>query len=463
VIAPDQRETPARTPIQTAGANFWRELPQPVIGLAPMDGVTDAAFRSIVVRQGAPDVTLTEFTNVGDICHGRHTLLSFLYGEGERPVVAQLYGKDPDLFYQAAHVVCELGFDGLDINMGCPSKNVASSGSGAGLIRTPDLAGEIIRATRQGVLDWANGQTLRGSGLKAARVELIASMNARQKRVAPPRRVIPVSVKTRLGYDCVIVERWISRLLDERPVVISLHGRTLEQMYRGAADWNAIAHAVQLARGTGTLVFGNGDVQTMQDVVTRVRNTGVHGVLIGRGALGTPWFFRTKELARAQANHTRLGLSHPPNPELAETSSLPLAPARPELAETSSLSIAPAHPELAETSSVPEVVLFSRAGGSQEGMPAPLDPTLSLEERFRIMIEHAREFESIFGAEYFPRMRKHLGWYCKGFSHAASLRASMVRASSSRDVEGLLAVHRAHADSPGTAAILPVTAAAPCA
>jgi len=372
-----------------------------------MDGVTDAAFRRIVVRHGAPDVTLTEFTNVGDICHGRHNLFSFLYGEGERPVVAQLYGKDPDLFYQAAHVVCELGFDGLDINMGCPSKNVASSGSGAGLIRTPDLAGEIIRATRQGVLDWAYGQTLRGSGLKAARVELIASMNARWKRAAMPRRVIPVSVKTRLGYDCVIVERWISRLLDERPVVISLHGRTLEQMYRGAADWSAIAHAVQLARGTETLVFGNGDVQTMQDVVTRVRNTGVHGILIGRGTLGTPWFFRTKELARAQSQH---------------------------------------------------------AVGSQDGMPGPLDTIFTLEERFRIMIEHAREFEAIFGADCFPRMRKHLGWYCKGFPHAASLRASMVRASSSADVERLLAAHRAHADSPGMAAAeLPVTAAAPCA
>jgi len=408
MTAPDQED---RSPRATAGAveeSFWSKLPQPVIGLAPMDGVTDAAFRRIVVRYGAPDVTLTEFTNVGDICQGRHTLASLLYGEGERPVVAQLYGKDPALFYQAAHVVCELGFDGLDINMGCPSKNVASSGSGAALIRTPDLACEIIRAARQGVLDWANGQTLRGSGLKAARVELIASMNAVRNRLPARRCVIPVSVKTRLGYDSVIVERWISRLLEERPVVVSLHGRTLEQMYRGSADWTAIAQAVRLARGTGTLVFGNGDVQTLQDVVTRVRDTGVHGVLIGRGTLGMPWFFRTKELARAQAS-----LGHRED--------------------------------------------------APDGLETALDVDVSLDERFRIMIEHAREFEAIFGGEWFPRMRKHLGWYCKGFPHAASLRASMVRASSSRDVEDRLVRHRAHAGSPDVTSLAPpLTSALPC-
>ena len=403
MTAPDQHGRPADMGGGTGAKNFWLRLPRPVIGLAPMDGVTDAAFRRIVVRHGAPDVTVTEFTNVGDICHGRHHLASLLYGEEERPAVAQLYGKDPALFYQAAHVVCELGFDGLDINMGCPSKNVASSGSGAGLIRTPDLAGEIIRAARQGVLDWANGQTLRGSGLKAARVELIAAMNAAWNRPPASRRVIPVSVKTRLGYDSVIVERWISRLLEERPVVIALHGRTLEQMYRGSADWSAIAQAVRLARGTDTLVFGNGDVHTMQDVVTRVRDTGVHGVLIGRGTLGTPWFFRTKERARAEAVHAcQTPCSH--------------------------------------------------SNDALDGMAFGLDISVSLDERFRSMVEHAREFEAIFGGESFPRMRKHLGWYCKGFPHAAALRASMVRASSSRDVEDLVARHWAHADPPGIVA-----------
>ncbi len=126
-----------------------------------MDGVTDAGFRSIVAQQGKPDVTFTEFTHVQDVCRGPAIRLeTLIYSEYERPMVAQLYGKDPDLFYQAAHAVCELGFDGLDINMGCPSKSVASSGSGAGLIRTPDLAHAIVRAARQGIEDWAGGQRL---------------------------------------------------------------------------------------------------------------------------------------------------------------------------------------------------------------------------------------------------------------------------------------------------------------
>jgi tRNA-dihydrouridine synthase len=365
--------------------NFWTSLPKPIIGLAPMDGVTDAAFRLVVATQGAADVSVTEFTNVGDICRGPDRMMSsLLYAECERPVVAQLYGKDPDLFYQAAHIVCELGFDGLDINMGCPSKNVASSGSGAGLIRTPDVAHAILRAARQGVLDWSNGRTVADAGIKAARAELIHAMNTgRSGMPVVPRRELPVSVKTRLGYDTVIVERWISRLLDARPAAITVHGRTLEQMYRGEADWSAIARAVELAKGTGTWLLGNGDLHSMQDVVRRVRETGVHGVLVGRGALGSPWLFQTKETARAAAAQ-----------------------------------------------------MFESERGREplSSLSIKKDPA----DRFRVMMEHARHFEAIFGQTQFPRMRKHLGWYCKGFPHAASLRASMVRASSVRDVERIL-------------------------
>jgi tRNA-dihydrouridine synthase len=365
--------------------NFWTSLPKPIIGLAPMDGVTDAAFRLVVATQGAADVSVTEFTNVGDICRGPDRMMSsLLYAECERPVVAQLYGKDPDLFYQAAHIVCELGFDGLDINMGCPSKNVASSGSGAGLIRTPDVAHAILRAARQGVLDWSNGRTVADAGIKAARAELIHAMNTgRSGMPVVPRRELPVSVKTRLGYDTVIVERWISRLLDARPAAIAVHGRTLEQMYRGEADWSAIARAVELAKGTGTWLLGNGDLHSMQDVVHRVRETGVHGVLVGRGALGSPWLFQTKETARAAAAQ-----------------------------------------------------MFESERGREplSSLSIKKDPA----DRFRVMMEHARHFEAIFGQTQFPRMRKHLGWYCKGFPHAASLRASMVRASSVRDVERIL-------------------------
>lgn len=371
---------------------FWQDLPRPVIGLAPMDGVTDAAFRLIVATQGRPDVTFTEFTSVVDVCRGPEVLLdSLIYSEAERPVVAQLYGKDPDLFYQAAHAVCELGFDGLDINMGCPSRSVASSGSGAGLIRTPDRARAVLRAARQGLLDWAAGQTPEAAGFKPARAALFRAMNGRRGGAAPARRVIPLSVKTRIGYDEVVVEDWIAHLLEERPAAISIHGRTLAQMYRGEADWSAIARAARLARGTGTLVFGNGDVQSLRDVVRRVRTSGVGGVLVGRGALGEPWFFRGKEGARALAG-------------------------RPE-----------------------------PSGDEADG---PATPPVGLDERFRVMLDHCRRFEAIAGVERFPRMRKHLGWYCKGFPHAAAMRAAMVRASSTADVERIVAEHAPVATPP---------------
>jgi tRNA-dihydrouridine synthase len=371
-------------------SNFWQSLPRPIIGLAPMDGVTDAAFRGIVAAQGPPDVTITEFTSVIDVCRGpEHRLQPLRYHERERPVVAQLYGKDPDLFYRAAMVVCALGFDGLDLNMGCPSRTVASSGSGAGLIRTPELACAIIRAARQGILDWAGGRSLADAGLKPARQEQIAAMNARRGACNPvERRIIPLSVKTRIGYDRDIVESWIGLLLEESPTAIMLHGRTLEQMYRGAADWKAIERAAGLARGTRTLVLGNGDLSSPADVVRRVDTHGVHGVLVGRGALGTPWFFKGKEAIRAAV----------------------------------------------------------KTGGAPPELPGP-----SLHERFEVMLEHARLFESCFGGDRFPHIRKHLGWYCKGFPGAAAMRGRMVQAASSRDVARIVTEHLA--GSPPTAVL----------
>src|SRR6185295_11703014 len=156
-----------------------------------------------------------------------------------------------------------------------------------------------MQAARQGITDWAAGQTLEGAGLKPGRIAAIWRMNEQRQAARPPvRHTIPLSVKTRLGYDVVVVDRWIEHLLMEQPAVISLHGRTLQQMYRGEADWNAIARAAEIVRGSGTLLFGNGDVHSYHDVVRRVRDTGVDGVLVGRAALGAPWFFRQKEKAR---------------------------------------------------------------------------------------------------------------------------------------------------------------------
>jgi len=346
-----------------------------------MDGVTDACFRSVIAQQGKPDVSFTEFTHVHDVCHGPELHLeTLLYSERERPIVAQLYGKDPALFYLAAQAVCELGFDGLDINMGCPSKSVASSGSGAGLIRTPELARTIIQAAKRGLEDWAGGQTLEQAGFKSARVAMFERLNQQRGKAGPtPRRQLPLSVKTRIGYDSVTVEGWVEELLREQPAVISLHGRTLQQMYRGLADWSAIARAAALVKGTGTLLLGNGDIQRLDDIAGRIRETGVDGVLVGRGVLGAPWFFRSIEQARVRdrgMNGTDVGR------------------------------------DLGE---------------------------VSLNERFALLVDHAQQFQALVGGKQFYRMRKHLGWYCKGFPHAAALRAQMVRVSSVEELRALLA------------------------
>lgn len=363
--------------------NFWLSLPRPLIGLSPMDGVTDACFRSVIAQQGKPDVSFTEFTHVHDVCHGPEIRLeTLLYSERERPIVAQLYGKDPDLFYLAAQAVCELGFDGLDINMGCPSKSVASSGSGAGLIRTPELARTIMQAAKRGIEEWAGGQTLEQAGFKSSRVVMFERLNRQRGKAGPiPRRRLPLSVKTRLGYDSVTVEGWVEELLMEQPAVISLHGRTLRQMYRGMADWSAIERAVALVKGTGTgtLILGNGDIQSLDDIAVRVRETEVDGVLVGRGVLGAPWFFRSKEQARMGA------------------------------------------------------------WGVNETDVGPDPGQVSLNERFAVLIDHAQQFQALVGEKQFYRMRKHLGWYCKGFPHAASLRAQMVRVSSVEELHALLA------------------------
>jgi tRNA-dihydrouridine synthase len=359
--------------------SFWKTLAQPIIGLAPMDGVTDSAFRYIVATYGKPDIVFTEFTNVHDICSGRLKVLDSLrYSEVERPVIAQIYGKDPALFYQAAHVVCELGFDGLDINMGCPSKNVASSGSGAGLIRTPNLALELMDRARKGIQDWADGQSLAEIGLKPSALQAIAQLKAEHHDLTEhqERSSIPLSVKTRLGFDCNIINEWSDCLIQGRPEVISMHGRTLSQMYRGQSDWEAISEAAARIRQNGILAIGNGDIKSLADAHQRIQDSGVNGVLIGRGALGNPWIFQEIEQVR-QA-----------------------------LSTGSPLEFKTSEP--------------------------------SLDQKFQAMVNHAQCFEAIHGSERFVRMRKHLGWYCSSFPHAPAMRAQMVRTNQTQDVKNIL-------------------------
>ncbi len=297
--------------------NFWNSLSGPIVGLSPMDGVTDAPFRFITAKYGHPDVIFTEFVPVEAITHNAVRVMPhLLYSEIERPVVAQVYGVEPESFYKVAHVVCEMGFDGIDINMGCPAKNVVNHGCGAGLINDPPRAKAIVRAVQRGVKDWVDGSTMERVGIPAGIVEWVQTFKSplplgeghlsakggcasgAGQIIWPPSpkgEKIPVSIKTRIGYSENIITDWVKHLLEVEPVAISIHGRTLKQMYRGDADWEAIARATEIIRQTPTLVLGNGDIKFATDAVQKIRVSGVDGVLIGRAACGNPWIFGQKE------------------------------------------------------------------------------------------------------------------------------------------------------------------------
>ncbi|MEP7103601.1 MAG: tRNA-dihydrouridine synthase family protein [Candidatus Dojkabacteria bacterium] len=276
-----------------------QDLKAPVIGLSPMDGITDAPFRYITKKYGNPDVTFTEFTHVMGMCMaGDNVLHHFIYDESERPVFGQIFGKEPDYFYHAAKIICELGFTGVDINMGCPAKTVANSGSGAGLIRTPDLAREIIAAVREGVKHWVENGELTGlkersynavknqSQINRERKSLLEEGGSENREVF--RELIPVSVKTRIGYDVPVTKQWIGNIDKANPDWITVHGRTLKQLYGGAADWNEIKIAVE---STSKPVLANGDIKSRDDVEKILELTGAYGVLVGRATYGNPWIF----------------------------------------------------------------------------------------------------------------------------------------------------------------------------
>jgi tRNA-dihydrouridine synthase B len=364
---------------------FWNTLQQPIIGLSPMDGVTDAPCRTIHGIHGRPDIIMTEFTNVEGLWRGSERIFrDFLYTPAERPVVAQIFGCRPEYFYKAAHIVCELGFDGVDINMGCPASSIASKGGGAALIRLPETAKEIIRATQQGVRDWANGQTLEDLGVEPQRIQRLKQMNMDRALlwgdpVQHERRLLPVSVKTRLGYDSIVIKDWIQELLELEPAVISLHGRTLVQHYKGEANWEAIATAAEIVRNTDTLILGNGDIHSMYEASERIRMSGVNGVLIGRATFGNPWLFKNK---------TRL-----------------------------------------------KQLLTEDVTPTPDNLP---DVVPSREERFSMALEHARLHAKLKGQDHYVEMRKHMGWYLGHFAGAKQIRNELVRINSLREVEEII-------------------------
>lgn len=285
-------------------------LNKKVLALAPMDGFTDCAFREIVKKYGNPDLLFTEFVNAQGLLRAPDRLIETLrYTESQRPIIAQIFGKDPRYFIEATRVVCSLGFDGVDINMGCPAKNIASKGGGAALISSPDLALEIIRAVKEGVDSYRK----KGSSLsdlidmeeKTDLEKLVENTIRKWNITVIPEREITVSVKTRIGYDKDTSKEWIGKLNEAKPDFISLHGRTFRQRYKGRADWSAIENAAEVS---SVPIIGNGDIRGSTDITKRRKTCA--GVMIGRGAVGKPWIFKDNKSEIRNPKLNDIALEH---------------------------------------------------------------------------------------------------------------------------------------------------------
>ena len=243
--------------------NFWRDLPRPFFILAPMEDVTDVVFRHVVSEAGRPDVFFTEFTNSESYCHpeGINSVRGRLtFTEDEQPMVAHIWGDKPEYFRQMSIGMAELGFRGIDINMGCPVPNVAQHGKGSGLIRRPEVAAELIQAAKAGGL--------------------------------------PVSVKTRLGFAEVDEWKdWLTHILKQDIVNLSIHLRTRNEMSKVDAHWELIPEIKKLRDEVApdTLLTINGDIPDRQTGLELVEKYGVDGVMIGRGIFSNPFAFEKEK------------------------------------------------------------------------------------------------------------------------------------------------------------------------
>ena len=262
---------------------FWDTVPRPFFVLAPLANVTDAAFRRLIAKYSKPQgphVFWTEFVSADGLVKGnREVLLRDLdFTEAERPIVAQFFTSTPEHMEAAAALARELGFDGIDINMGCPDKSIEKQGAGAKMITTPNVAREVIRAAKRG---------------------------------AGP---LPVSIKTRLGYNKDILEEWLPVILAEEPAAMTLHARTRKEMSKVVAHWDRVKRAVEIRNemGSKTLIIGNGDVQDIADARTKAAESGADGVMLGRAVFGRPWLFneslkpKLPERLRIAVEHAKL-------------------------------------------------------------------------------------------------------------------------------------------------------------
>lgn len=264
--------------------SFWNALPRPFFALAPMADVTDPAYRSMIARFGKPHVTWTEFVSADGLYHTRERkkmpdsenplVRDIGYTEEERPIVAQFFSAHPDMMAYAAEYAARMGFDGIDINMGCPDSSVEKQGCGAAMIKNPELALRIVAAAKEGAMRGKEGG-------------------------------VPVSVKTRIGYAKEIIDEWIPQILSSNPAALTVHLRTRKEMSLVPAHWECMPRILALrdAHAPGVPVLGNGDVKDIADGAKKAQEYGCDGVMLGRGIFGNPWVFagrKPEELTLAE-------------------------------------------------------------------------------------------------------------------------------------------------------------------
>ncbi len=354
--------------------NFWQKLKQEnkvFFTVAPMADVTDSAFRALVTKYGKPNVMWTEFVSAnGLMSAGRDMLARDLeYSEEERPIVAQLFTSDPEKMEGAAKLVSEMGYDGIDINMGCPDKTIEKQGAGAAMIKNPEQALEIISAAKRGV---------KASG-----------------------RDIPVSVKTRVGYNVIQIQEWIPLILSSGIAALTVHARTRKEMSKVPANWELLKEVVALRDQLApeTLIIGNGDVTSIKDGKEKAKISGVDGVMVGRALFGNPWFFDESR-------------------EISAT-----LPERPSKIKRFLNKIFP----------------FINAE-TKRTAPISEKRPIEIQERLAVMLEHTQLFEEKLGdIKSFSIMKKHYKAYCTGFRGAKELRMELMEnAKNSKDVQKII-------------------------
>lgn len=280
--------------------SFWEKLQKPFFVMAPLADVTDPAFRRMIAKYsahtradgtvGGPDIMWTEFVSADGLLRatgeGQMKLRADLqYDESERPIIAQLFSSNPDYMEYAARLCKDMGFDGVDINMGCPDSSIEKQGAGAAHMKNPERAVEVIQAAQKGAETFEGG--------------------------------IPVSIKTRLGYNTDILDEWLPKILSTNVAAVTVHARTRKEMSKVPARWERVARAVLIrdALGSSALILGNGDTLSLDDARAKAKATGADGVMLGRAIFGNPWLFHgekdasnvpLKEKLQVMVEHTKL-------------------------------------------------------------------------------------------------------------------------------------------------------------